>query len=628
MTEEKEIPSAKSISGEGYNQTYIILSDSSEDDSESKYSETKEVFFRCGNWCYKGKIQFAGLKISTSDLPSLIPTLQRQQGSLRFFCNSKSIPLTSEFLDPVLFLNEAIDFTGEEMISDHVENELNKMAGVFPWINDDSASTYFELSLGNLPDYMDKIGLIASKTYTRGLIIISIYYEGTIYFVIQSGEGDQALLDVRFPDVSRHGQGLLLACYNDHTVPYRKLTLWHASEANEVVITKLPTKIKTLSITTSTYQQTYCIMCSNSERQAVASVHHDVLFRFGSWCYAGRVQLTPSLGLADIPFVIPALRMQQSRLDYVFDTGNIPTNSPFANCLQHAHELGPLVDEQIANSEEALRSLIDRLAKMGLGESIARWLEGEPQNSFFEFKLAPNDDRDNSRLKNIELIASKTYHPSGIVTVMIVFQNTLYVSLQDATADIPLLDSKFPDVSGKGRGYQIHAFPEGTSQWPSLRKVSIWQTVGALEQEFRDRAAQLAQAKSVAAAERDEDSESPSSSSSHPSDSERPAVAEDKRAAPVSVTEAEDPSHSSTAKLQPTSPAASLNRPSGWSNSPSAAKVSSISLSRPHHLPKDEGLSRRMEEIRRAMLQEEEGQEQQNTPWDKKGKPQHSSKKK
>lgn len=51
----------------------------------------------------------------------------------------------------------------------------------------------------------------------------------------------------------------------------------------------------------------------------------------------------------------------------------------------------------------------------------------------------------------------------------------------DSDGENPLLDSRFPDVSGKGRGYQIHAFPAGTEDWPSLRKVSVWQTVGALE---------------------------------------------------------------------------------------------------------------------------------------------------
>ena len=51
----KATPSAKAAyAGEGYNQTYIILSN--DNDRESKHSDgNHSVFFRCGNWCYKGK---------------------------------------------------------------------------------------------------------------------------------------------------------------------------------------------------------------------------------------------------------------------------------------------------------------------------------------------------------------------------------------------------------------------------------------------------------------------------------------------------------------------------------------------------------------------------------------------
>lgn len=79
----------------GYSQTYVILKgsekcNSSDESKESKSdgSDQNEVFFRCGNWCYKGVIQRSGLNLDISDLPVLIPTLQRQQGSLRYFCNA------------------------------------------------------------------------------------------------------------------------------------------------------------------------------------------------------------------------------------------------------------------------------------------------------------------------------------------------------------------------------------------------------------------------------------------------------------------------------------------------------------------------------------------------------------
>jgi hypothetical protein len=35
--------------------------------------------------------------------------------------------------------------------------------------------------------------------------------------------------------------------------------------------------------------------------------------------------------------------------------------------------------------------MIDRLSKMGLSDTVVKWLEGDPSNSFFEFKLASDE---------------------------------------------------------------------------------------------------------------------------------------------------------------------------------------------------------------------------------------------
>lgn len=80
-----EPPSAKKVLDEGYNQTYVILSSGSKPRPEGN-----EVLFRCGNWCYKGLVQFSGLNFNTEEIPMLIPTLQKQQGSLRYYCTSKT----------------------------------------------------------------------------------------------------------------------------------------------------------------------------------------------------------------------------------------------------------------------------------------------------------------------------------------------------------------------------------------------------------------------------------------------------------------------------------------------------------------------------------------------------------
>ena len=82
---------------------------------------------------------------------------------------------------------------------------------------------------------------------------------------------------------------------------------------------------------------------------------------------------------------------RSGRLDYYCDVSKIPTNSPFAKSLDYLQKLEPLIEEQIFQSEHVLRSLIERLTKMGLGESVLKWLDGDPNNSFFEFKLVSDE---------------------------------------------------------------------------------------------------------------------------------------------------------------------------------------------------------------------------------------------
>ena len=61
----------------------------------------------------------------------------------------------------------------------------------------------------------------------------------------------------------------------------------------------------------------------------------------------------------------------------------------------------------------------------------------------------------------MELVATKSYHASGIITVTIIFEHTIYVCVLDGSNENPLLDSRFPDISGKGRVYQIKAYTDG-----------------------------------------------------------------------------------------------------------------------------------------------------------------------
>lgn len=93
MADSKDVKDAKDIDTPherslmlGYNQTYIIL-------EKDREEQGNEVLFRCGNWCYRGLVQFNGIRLTTEEVPIIIPALQKQQGSLRYYCTSKRLVL-------------------------------------------------------------------------------------------------------------------------------------------------------------------------------------------------------------------------------------------------------------------------------------------------------------------------------------------------------------------------------------------------------------------------------------------------------------------------------------------------------------------------------------------------------
>mmetsp|Transcript_40824 Transcript_40824/g.41690 ORF Transcript_40824/g.41690 Transcript_40824/m.41690 type:complete len:663 (+) Transcript_40824:164-2152(+) len=645
----KAAPSAKSAyMGEGYNQTYIIMGNQS--DGESKSSNgNHNVFFRCGNWCYRGPIQFNGLKVDTSSLPVLVPMLQRQQNSLKYYCTAKSLPPESVYYEPIQLLQRASNFIAEEITSDHVEKELRKWAAAFSWIDDDASACYFELVM-DPHECMKNVDLVACKTYSRGLIIISIYCERAVYFLVHQGDGDQPLLDVRFPDVSKHGQGLHISSYNEPDELWKKLTLWHILPPDTSQPTKNVGKPRTINLSSTDYIQTYCILRATPTESSSKSISldHDVLFRFGTWCYSGRVQLTPILTLADIPYVIPALRLQQSKMDYLCDVSSVSATSPFAPAMEYMMKLAPVIENQIHQSEEALSSLIQRLSRMGLGDSVQKWLEGEPGNSFFEFRVTPDEELEKI-FGSMELVASKCYHASGIVTITIMFQYNIYVTVLEAGNENPLLDSRFPDVSGKGRGYQLQAYSDGLPAWSQLRKVSVWQTVVALEQEFRERTARLAQSKRTSDREDGDPEERIDDNGERDAKgvSRRDSKGSDRKAVETDVsresvsdekeTLEDGPSAStaeaktkSDAKLTPALSQGKLDSPSSdvVAAAEKLAKQEStrelnpllaIRAPRPHHLPRlesqSQSLAKKVAEMRKNLGNEEEA------PWDVSGRP-------
>ena len=222
----------------------------------------------------------------------------------------------------------------------------------------------------------------------------------------------------------------------------------------------------------------------------------------------------------------------------------------------------------------------------------------------------------------MELVCSKSYHASGIITITIVFQYVVYVCVLDGSNENPLLDSRFPDISGKGRGYQLAAYNEGVDGWPELRKVSVWQTTSSLEQEFRDKAAAMA----AEAKDEEEKKEEEAGGDSGSGDGDGGLLAITSASASADEKSSGDTSKAKSAKESVSDPDAAADHKTTTSSmnpEPSAGLTpgqASIlgrpalgspggglgSVSRPHHLPKVDGLSNKLEEMRKKLIMQSE----------------------
>ena len=168
-TDESGVPSPNIIAlRQGYNQTYII---------RSSTNNLHDVLFRCGNWCYTGKVDLGSATVELADLPVVIPALQKQQGSLQYLCEWKAMLASNPYSVPLETLYDAFDFIGSELATERIERALIKAAEEYPWIDEDGEQkNFFELQSGGY-DCFDDVDLIASKTFVRGLVLLVIYYQ-------------------------------------------------------------------------------------------------------------------------------------------------------------------------------------------------------------------------------------------------------------------------------------------------------------------------------------------------------------------------------------------------------------------------------------------------------------------
>lgn len=477
-TDESGAPNPEVVTlRDGYNQTYIV---------RSSKNNLHEVLFRCGNWCYSGKVDLGNADLELADLPVIVPALQKQQASLQYLCEWKALPPTSQYFTPLETLYDVYDFLGAELSSERIEHKLMEAAEKHTWVDTDDdgdSKTFFELQSGDY-ECFDEVDIVASKTFVRGLILLVIYYQRSFYVVLQAADGEQPLLDVRFPDLSAHLQGIHLQTYRDDDCSnMKKLTLWQAANVGKHQSLPKPLKVKCKDVSGTGYNQTFLIRRTpRAEGATNIPTLREVLFRFGNWCYNGHVDLGPKLELSDIPVIIPMLRRQQSALTFMCEASKMPATSLFTPCMEHLAEIVPAIQEEMSNAEEFIQTLAqaDGSFVSGKKNTGRNWLEDDNVECFFEIALSKC-----SVFQDVEAIASKI-HVGGVVLVLLYYDYTFYVYLENGEEEQALLDTNFPDVSLQNEGIQLKTYRNGVRGCEELRRISLWKIENELTSEDDD----------------------------------------------------------------------------------------------------------------------------------------------
>ena len=137
------------------------------------------------------------------------------------------------------------------------------------------------------------IEIMASKTYLKGLILVVIFSEGSYFAQIQDGGGrTQALLDVKYPDLSSKGRGHKIKSFSDSHATYTDLYIWAPADdaaakkpkKKAAVAKKAPAESKVdLMGEGGAYNQTYVVFKNIIANQTLEPLRRDVFFRFGLW---------------------------------------------------------------------------------------------------------------------------------------------------------------------------------------------------------------------------------------------------------------------------------------------------------------------------------------------------------
>lgn len=248
--------------------------------------------------------------------------------------------------------------------------------------------------------------------YLKGLILVVIFSEGSYFAQVQEGGNrSQALLDVKYPDLSDKGRGHKIKSFAEDHPTYTDLYIWAPSETSKGSKKKGGAKKskparkqvaeskQDLMGEGGAYNQTYVVFKNIIANQTLEPLRRDVFFRFGRWCYAGNVEIgTENLQLSDVPLVAPILQSQQSKLKYFCLAADIPSTSSFYEPMERMREACNFLVSRILDAMEEMEEMASTEP-----DNYA-WLLEDDAKTFFELRT---DGKHQSQ--EVDFLAAKVY---------------------------------------------------------------------------------------------------------------------------------------------------------------------------------------------------------------------------
>jgi hypothetical protein len=216
----------------------------------------------------------------------------------------------------------------------------------------------------------------------------------------------------------------------------------------------------------SSYVQSYIILKTDGNKRK----EREVMFRFGSWCYSGKVDLqTHNICLQHVPGLIREVRLAQRKLNFVGDVSTLSETNRFFKPMQRMTRILPkYLEEEAASCEDYLRQILHE--------------EVSENDYFFEF-ACDNESIAFNDLEAVELVCNKIYNGNGVIAISIYHSGNWYLSFEDGSSENPLLDSKFSDLSKKRNGIQLKTYQVGCENWTEFRGLSLWQVASLPKEE-------------------------------------------------------------------------------------------------------------------------------------------------